>query len=202
MRPRSRNRRVEFNAHMKNITKVHKPSPKQRLWGSREEMVIHWATVAVGSRAGPGFVRADDLVSDILLELLDAGGFAWDEEDVRAFCFKRSFFMVRQYLGRRERSACEFTDEHPDADGGSYVSQLMGGRTPARQHTQAYAAQMLTFLDALPEQHRKALLVLCDGGNPIDVADELDVDPPMAIAIIKEARRYIHEVEPDWQDWR
>lgn len=203
-RPASRNNRVRVHANLKNIAKVNKPNLYFERWKSKEDMVIHWATIAVGTRAGRGFVRADDVVSDILLELLDAGGFDWTEEEVRSFCFKRSHFMVRAYLAEREVSACELSKDsnYSDFDGGSYADQFIKGIYPPRQHLQAYANQMRKCLFALPDHQKKALLILCDGGNPIDVSEELGVTPALAITIIREARRFVHMVEPDWQDWR
>lgn len=206
-RPASRNGRVRVHAYMRNITKEEKPNVYRGEWKSSEEMVIHWATEAVGKRAGKGFVQADDLVSDIILELLDAGGFSWPEDDIKDFCRKRSQWMVERYKGRREISECQMFKENNSIDaigdeGEFGALAAVSGTYPPRQHLEAYASQMKACLDALPDQQRRALLILCDGGNPVEVAEELEVTPWLAITIIKEGRRYIHEVEPDWRDWR
>jgi hypothetical protein len=113
MIPESRNRRVVRNAGLKEITKDRDDRPTANR-GSKEQWVINCVMRVVGTKAGPGFVQADDVASDIILMLLDEGGFNWEEEDIERFCRKKAAYMVLQYVSRRERSECEFSLETDD----------------------------------------------------------------------------------------
>ena len=191
MRRFSRNARVRVNARMADTVKLIDPRPTSTR-RTKEEWVIRRVTEIVGTKAGPGFVRADDVASDIILMLLDAGGFLWEDEEIEDFCRRKAAYMVLQYVSRRERSECEFTFENGEAmrivDLASFV--------PAHQMTICEAREAEGFLRAIPKQQRQALEILCDGGNPIDVAEEMGVTPWAAIALIKEGRDYVGRVDP------
>ena len=189
MRPQSRNRRVQRNARLKRITQNDATTPKRTM--TREEWVIRTVTNIVGSKAGSGFVKADDMVSDIILELLDAGGFLWPEDDIKHFCFNRTKYMISKYLRKKEKSECEFI-----ADGSEQFSIVdISQSTPAMQDICVDAGNAYRRLQRIPNIQRQALEVLCDGGNPIDVADELGVTPWAAVALIKEGREYVSRVD-------
>lgn len=159
---------------------------------SKEQWVVQIVTRIVGTKAGEGFVTADDVVSDILLKLLDAGGFSWEEKDIEDFCRRKASYAVLRYLRRKERNECEFSNR--DGEGFDIIS--IAGTHPARQELAFEAQEALGLLRALPSQHRAALEILCGGGNPINVADELGLTPWDAVRVIKEAREYVHRVDP------
>lgn len=191
MIPESRNRRVVRNAGLKNITKQYDDRPSgDRI--SKEQWVITVVGRIVGTKAGDGFVTADDIASDIILMLLDAGGFNWEMEEIEDFCRRKASYAVLRYLGRKERNECEFVS----ADGEKIPIWELAGSVDAMQELVFDAHEAVALLPSLPTKHRMALEILCDGGNPIDVADELSVTPWDAVKLIREARDYIDRVGP------
>ena len=186
---------------MKKATGVYDERPtKNKI--SREEFMINAATVAVGKRAGFGFVQADDLVSDIILMLLDAGGVNWSDEEIKDFCRKKSQWMVERWKSRREISECEFINSSPfGSEDVSSVLEDMSGWVPAMQDLIIDCKTWRGRLMALPLEQRTALEILCDGANPIEVADEMGITPWKAIALIREARDWIHRVDPADEPW-
>lgn len=193
LRPASRNGRVRVNASMKNVAKIQDLRPTANRQ-SKEQWVLNCVARIVGTKRGEGFVQADDVASDIILALLDVGGFNWEEDDIERFCRKKAAYMVLQYLGRRERSECEFSVEGDDGTLSPILTVLAVER--AMQETILEAKEAASLLPLLPNAHREALEILCDGGNPIDVAEELNIRPWDAIVLIKEAREYIRRVGP------
>lgn len=201
LRRSGRNSRVKYNGIMKKATGVYDERPtKNKI--SREEFMINAATVAVGKRAGFGFVQADDLVSDIILMLLDAGGVNWSDEEIKDFCRKKSQWMVERWKSRREISECEFINSSPfGSEDVSSVLEDMSGWVPAMQDLIIDCKTWRGRLMALPLEQRTALEILCDGANPIEVADEMGITPWKAIALIREARDWIHRVDPADEPW-
>lgn len=189
LRPASRNKRVRVNAGLKGITKTvdDRPTAKRT---SKEEWVLRCVARAVGTKGN--FVTADDVASDIILELLDAGGFNWEEEEIERFCRKRAAYMVLRHISRRERSECEFSLQ----DGEAFNIFNIVAVQRSMQDTVVDAHNAADLLPLLPTQHRAALEILCDGGNPLDVAEELGMTPWDAIVLIKEAREWIGRVGP------
>lgn len=188
-RPASRNKRVLRNALNKRITRQDDERPISNR-KSKEQWVIECVTRVVGGRGGANFVAADDVASDIILALLDAGGFNWEEDEIIHFCRKRSMYMLAEYHGRRERSECEFAN----ADGESVPVLELNRHVVADQDTHVDASLAAERLSRIPNKQREALEILCDGGNPIDVAQELKVKPWEAIALIREGREYVDRV--------
>lgn len=196
IRPESRNRRVKRNAGLKALTRDDDGRPIHNR-KSREQWVIACVTRAVGTRGGPGFVQADDVASDIILMLLNAGGFLWEEEEIERFCRKKAAFMVLKHMARREKSECEFTVDGEDGELPPLLDILAVERAMQETIFEAHAAaSLLPLLPLLPNKHRQALEILCDGGNPIDVAEEMGLRPWDAIVLIKQAREYIDRVGP------
>lgn len=185
----NRNRRASLNANLKNITREWDERPiKNRT--TKEEWVIRRVTEIVGTKAGLGFVKADDVASDVILALLEAGGFGWEEDEIETFCRKKAAYMVLKYLSGKECSECEFVS----ADGRRVDICDWAQSTPAMQETIIDARYHERCLRAIPDRQREALEILCDGGNPIDVAEEMGITPWAAIALIKEGRDYIDRV--------
>lgn len=191
MRPSSRNKRVQRNATFKKITGEvdERPTAPKR---SREEWVIRCVSRFIGTRKD--LVTADDLASDILMELLDAGGFSWDEEEIEQFCRKRTSSMILKCLYRKERPECEFVAGFDDGRASRLIE--IAGVSAAHQETHVHASDARRLLRAIPNAQRAAMEILCDGGNPIDVAEELGITAWAAITLIKEAREYVSRVDP------
>jgi hypothetical protein len=193
MRRSSRNRRVRINAGLKNITKEwdDRPSSNRR---SREQWVIECVTRAIGTRAS--LVTSDDIASDVILELLDSGGFNWDEAEIEQFCKKRVSSLSARILGRREIPECEFINGNDER---IPIFERDAIELP-KQETCYQAQEAIRLLRQIPSKQRAALEILCDGGNPINVAEELGVTPWEAITLIKEGRLFIDRVDPDGVD--
>lgn len=195
MIPESRNKRALRNAGLKNLSKNSddRPSSNKK---SKEEWVIRVATNVVGARGGKDFVSSDDVVSDIILGLLDAGGFNWDEDEIVHFCRKKAMYYVQDYLGRREVSECNLVKGGGIDHKKEFRLTDIKWSQEATQPTYVDAHDAYRRLQAIPDQHRLALEILCGGGNPIDVAEEMGLTPWAAIALIKEARQYVDRVDP------
>lgn len=56
------------------------------------------------------------------------------------------------------------------------------------------------MLDALPSGQREALLILADGGNPVDIAKEFKLNLGEAMMLVKDARRNIWLVDDGRED--
>lgn len=163
--------------------------------GDRERQVIGLVGRIVGSRGGAGFVVADDFVSDILLGLLNAGGFAWDDAEIASFCRKKCAYMVLAHRSRREISDCEFKSENDDGSPINVVQDVIAIKR-ANQELAFEAMQAAALLALLPDKHRMALEILAGGGTPLDVAQDLELKPWDAIVLIKEARQYLDRGGP------
>jgi hypothetical protein len=163
--------------------------------GDRERQIIGLVTRIVSARGGAGFVVADDFVSDILLELLNVGGFSWDNAEIASLCRKKCAYMVLAQLGRREISSCEFKSENDDGSPINALQDVIAIKR-ANQELAFEAMQAAALLAMLPDRHRMALEILAGGGTPLDVAQDLNVKPWDAIVLIKEARQYIDRVGP------
>lgn len=192
LRRTSRNGRVRTNAYLKAATKnVDERATRNRT--SREEWVVHLVTRVLGSNAS--YVEGDDVASDIIFELLNNGGFSWDEEEIEIFCRKKMKGMILRMAGKpKEVRECDIALGGDFAEGSSIIERLLGA-THANQENVVDAKIWAARLRSIPDQQRLALEILCDGGNPIDVAKEMEIDPWAAITLIKEGRRYIHMVD-------
>lgn len=191
LRKTGRNGRVRRNACSRATTLAILDRPnKPKI--SHEEWVIRLVTQIVGTKRGAGHVMADDIASDVIMLLLDAGGFAWDAEDIEVFCKKAAAKLSSKAFFRQEIPECEFTN----VDGQPFEITKLMGSYPAPQEIICDSRTAVRRLRAIPDQQRQALEILCDGGNPIDVAEEMNLTPWAAIAIIKEAREYIDRVDP------
>lgn len=187
--PYGRNGRVRRNAISANTSKNF-DGRRALARISNEQWVVTFVTAVVGTAAGYGHVKSDDIASDIILELLNAGGFGWDADEIETFCRKRAYLEVKRYKCRVERSECHFVAE----DGRPIPIASLASRQPAMQPTFVEAMEAAELLRKIPNAQRAALEILCDGGNPIDVAEEMGITPWAAIALIKEGREYVHRV--------
>lgn len=192
LHPTGRNKRVRVNARMASITREEDGRPTSKRI-TKEQWVINCVTRAVGTRKN--IVTADDVASDIIMELLNEGGFNWEEEEIEEFCRKKTACLALKALYRKERSECEFS--LGDSGELSIIDLLSISR--AMQETVVDAHSAAALLPLLPNRQRAALEILCDGGNPLDVAEEMGIAPWDAIVLIKEARDWIRRVGPmDW----
>jgi hypothetical protein len=125
-----------------------------------------------------------DVASSSIMALWKLGGFEWDMVHVRNF--------VRQNI-RYALMAHRKTFLAADLDDDNEFHNLCGSVWPTQeQHVEAQLA--LRLLIHLEPRERQALLILGDGGSPLDVADELRTDAVGAVMLIKRARRKIQEV--------
>lgn len=185
-------RRKRWNAICGQMAKVVDERPTRKRI-SREQRIIECVTRAIGTR-NKSLVTADDVASDIILELLNVGGFLWEMEKIEEFCRARTRAMGLRCLGRRERPECEFVTA--DDGAGSFSIIDLAGVTVANQELHIHAKEAAALLHNIPTAQRTALEILCDGGNPIDVAEEMGVTPWEAVTLIKEGRLYVGRVDP------
>jgi hypothetical protein len=186
--------RVRTNGFLKRLSGEHDGRP-DRARTSKEEWVIRTVAQAVGAKASRNYVGTDDIASDLILELLNIGGFSWDNEEIVAWCRPRARWAVLTHIARRERPECDFEMEKLyDGEVSGSIEIMTCIAAPQDVCFDAHRAQAL--VRALPRKHRTALEILCDGGNPVEVAEEMGVTPWAAIALIREAREYIGRVDP------
>lgn len=130
--------------------------------------------------------RMADVASNVIFALWRIGGFEWDMAHIRNFTLlairralwvKRATFLASEAVG--------FDDEDGDA------FERLCGRVPPAQETYVEAQMALRLLVHLEPRERLALLILADGGSPLDVAEELETDAIGAMLLIKSARRKI-----------
>lgn len=141
-----------------------------------------------------GFIAAEDIAADVILRLFDAGGFrqdkyAWKTAAIREFARNASGTVIRKLI--RQHSGKTNQSEHDDIH--LFEKDMI---VAPEQENVVMAAQARCALANIPRKHRVALETLGDGGNPIDVCDELNIKPWEAIYLIKEARDFVDRV--DW----
>jgi DNA-directed RNA polymerase specialized sigma24 family protein len=184
-----RNGRVRFNAVMSKMTRTEtKPTCRKM---SPNEWVVEVVKKSVGARAQDGVLSKEDIVGDVLLSLLDQGGFNWEEEEIVVFARKMARAMTMKHAFRVERHREGF-----GFDGDEQFAIELRQVTEPFQEISYRAKEAVGFLNAIPTNSRAVLKILCDGGNPIDIAEEFGVSPVAAITLIKEAREHINRVDP------
>lgn len=191
LRPASRKNRVRVNARLSAMARTIDDRPTRNKQSS-EQWVITLVTRIVGTKVGVGSICSDDIASDIILQLLDAGGFGWEEEEIIEFCRKKASAALVAFKFRKEVSACEFEN----LEGENFFFDKILGSYPPEQDLIVDAKTAMRQVQAIPNQQRQALEILCDGGNPIDVAEEMNITPWLAIKLIKEGREYVDRVDP------
>jgi DNA-directed RNA polymerase specialized sigma24 family protein len=188
MRPSSRNRRVTWNAR---LTKLTQTLPEQGITHkSREQVVIEMVCWMCGQRLG-GDMSADDLASDIIERLWASGGFAWETNEIKAYVNTAVRRRASEIFKRKTVSEWVVGENGDDLS----LFDVRRFVTPPHQETHVEAILAMALVRALPEQQMRALLILGGGGNPIEVASELGLEPWAAIRLIKEARANIYRVD-------
>lgn len=155
----------------------------------REQIVIQ--TVMTMCRAKHDLPETDDLASDIIMKLWQNGGFAWELDRIRAYVAAHVRYVWITHISRKTKNASEFGDD----DDFDIFNHAPAASTQPTQETFVMAGEALRLAYALPNNQRDCLLILADGGSPLDVAVEMGIEPWAAIHLIKEARANIHRVD-------
>lgn len=187
MRPSSRNGRVRQNARSKK--NIGSPSQKPKSKITRDGWVLIIAADALGTGSADGLLHKEDVLSEVLVRLLDAGGFSWEEEEIREYCKNQARKMWFRHKFRPERPESEFETEETEG-----WHRARGISLPF-QEISFMANESIHILSNLPSSHREALETLADGGNPVEVAEEQGISVSEAIRLIKEARSYVSRVD-------
>jgi len=179
------------NAGLKSITKNFVEGPRRNI--TQEEWLLAIATEVIGTRSFCGTLHHEDVLSDVLLKLIEAHAFAWDEQTVVDFCKREARNIFYGNLRRKEFVVSEFEYDDTITD----IIDRKAHQEPM-QEINYMAAESVGLLRAIPDKHRAALEILIDGGNPIHVAEELRVSPALAMRLIREAREYVMRVDPSY----
>lgn len=123
----------------------------------------------------------DDVQSDIIFQLWSNGGFEWDGHQVRRYVGG----AIRNAL-RKAGAAKAVLESQIGDDDSNALSRLVKVRP--HQHTHLLAKEALAILKTIEPDQAKALLILGDGGTPLEVAEEMQLDPWAAVRKIREAR--------------
>lgn len=152
---------------------------------SREAGFVAVVNRAASRRLPIDNVDHDDMVSDAMLSLWQRGCLGWERARLSAY--------ARKAVMPRRRTMPEVYDENP-ADDDFKQSQRASMMPMQELHYDAMIARGL--LRALPNEERAALEILADGGDALDVSDEMNLHPAQAIEIIRRARRHAGLVDP------
>jgi len=131
--------------------------------------------------------RMDKVQSGIIFALWTQGGFDWDWPHIRNFVNQNIRWSFKFY--RKTALACEVED----LDDEDSLDKLYGKAGPT-QETYVEAQMALRLLRFVDPKERLALLILADGGSPLDVADELGCDAIGAMLLIRRGREKIRAV--------
>lgn len=185
----SRRSRVRWNANMKRMTYTEVESYREKM--THEEWALMIATNAVGTGSRDGTLHREDVLSDILLKLIDAGGMRWDAEQITEFCQSEARKILTKHFWRVEKPEAEFSNE-------DFIQSVLDTRSHqiAMQELIFIARESAGLVRALPTPHRLALETLIDGGNPVEIAEEQGISVAHAITLIKEARAYVSRIDP------
>lgn len=158
--------------------------------GKRDLLPKYEAVVRVVNamcRAYP-YASMADVASKCLEGLWKLGGFEWDMQHIRNFVRRE----IRRQIWADRRSFTQCVTDLTAEDAGEYFESL--GASEWGDQERVVAAHMARrLLVGLEPRERLAILILADGGSPLDVAEELETDPVGAMALIKRARRKMRE---------
>jgi DNA-binding CsgD family transcriptional regulator len=133
-------------------------------------------------------VHGEDISGDVLWSLYQKRGFLWEDWRIEAFaiaCVSRA--------GKGERRVFEVeTGASADQDPCDYRSLLHSRIVDPETAVEASFAMERVL--RLPDRQREAILILADGGSPLDIASEFGIKPWDALALISEARDYLGRV--------
>lgn len=194
LRPSSRNKRVLYNARVKNMTK-NAPTLVSLPKRSREEIILDIVNQESGHS---GSYLVDDFASDLILELWQERKFGEDFDAVREYVRAGIRRAIRRAEGQLR---CEVDCYARDRDRSGKIelrpidSFHIRSWTKPLQELRIEAGEALALAKALPTKQRDCLLIMADGGNPFDVANDMGMKPWDAIRLIKEAREYVHRVD-------
>lgn len=123
----------------------------------------------------------DDILSDILLTLHEKGAENWHPGQIFRYALR-----------------CAHQSEHPFEVAVTDDDPIwkISSRAPAMQEIAYDAGVARRLMEALPDEDRAVLEILVDGGDALDVAAELRMNPKQAIQAIKRARRHAGLVDP------
>ena len=125
------------------------------------------------------------MLSDAMLTLWQRGCVEWERPRLAAY--------ARKAIAPRRGRATDVYDENlADDDFGR--TQRAAMRPIQEIHYDAMIARGL--LRALPNDERAALEILADGGDALDVSEEMGIAPASAIETIRRARRHAGLVDP------
>lgn len=150
------------------------------------EAVVRVVNAMCRAQRGPNM---DDVASKCLVNLWRIGGFEWDMLHVRNFVRREIRWQL--WADRKSNVLCvtDLTEQDPT----SYFEAL-GGSSWGDQEDCVEVWMAMRLMRVLEPRERLAILILGDGGSPLDVANELDTDPVGAMLLIKRARRKIRDV--------
>lgn len=130
----------------------------------------------------------DAVASKCLFNLWRLGGFEWDMAHIRNFVLRE--IRRAKWGARRSATQCvtDLTEEDPIA-----YFEALGASRWGNQETVVAAWMASRLLEILEPRERLAILILADGGNPLDVANEMETDPVGAMLLIRRARRRMRD---------
>lgn len=157
------------------------------------EAVVRVVNALCRAQKGPWM---DDVASKCLVNLWKIGGFEWDMLHIKNFVRREIRWQLWADAKSPTRCVSDLTEEDPT----SYFEELCGSKWGEQENVvEAWFARRLMVV--LEPRERLAVLILADGGSPLDVANELGTDPVGAMLLIKRARRKARDAvqkgEPD-----
>lgn len=173
-----------------------------RKYRERERVVIQVIVSMCRGQLSYGST-ADDLASDLIERVWSAHGFGWDLGSIKAYVRSAIRTEMIKVNGNKTLAASQFGDaEGFDMGEGPGLDLLafVGHREYPRQDKVIEAHEALALVASLPDNQRECLLILADGGSPLDVARDMEMEPWAAVRLIKEARVNIHRVDPSWDE--
>lgn len=134
------------------------------------------------------YASMDDVASKCIFNLWKIGGFEWDMQHIRNFVRREIRWQL--WADRQSVTQCvsDLAEEEPD----EYFA-ILGASEWGNQEASVAAYMARRLMVGLEPRERLAILILADGGSPLDVAEELETDPVGAMTLIKRARRKMRE---------
>lgn len=158
---------------------------------SREQLLVE---VIMEECRKHGLSEVDDICSDLILELWeDTSPLDFDHIRGRVRSSIRWAFVRRR---SRHRKTLFFCDMPADLENDEGDLRILSLAVSGGQEIHMEALYALDLVEVLPKNERDSLMILADGGNPLDVAAEMGIEPWDAIRLIRRARGYVHRVEP------
>jgi len=126
------------------------------------------------------------VASDCLLALFEVGGLRWQEDEIIRFCRKFVSKALVKFSYKREISECEFLVLDKD---GVVIKEFLPAHTVLpTQELHVDASMAMRSYNMLPDVDKRVLAILIDGGTPIDICQEMGLEPWAAIEALKTAR--------------